>query len=63
MNKHESDRIQELCSKIAVEQDHQKFLKLVEELNRVLSAKDKDNEKFTDKEQPGDRRMDRTTNP
>jgi hypothetical protein len=51
MNKHESDRIQELCSKIAVEQDHQKFLKLVEELNRILSAKDQDNEKDKQKDQ------------
>jgi hypothetical protein len=40
MNKSESDRIQELCSKIAVEQDRQKFLQLVQELNRMLSAGD-----------------------
>jgi hypothetical protein len=40
MNQSESDHIQELCSKIAVEQDRNKFLKLVQELNRVLSAKD-----------------------
>lgn len=40
MNQSESDRIQELCSKIAVEQDRQKFLQLVQELNRVLSTKD-----------------------
>jgi hypothetical protein len=40
MNKAESDRVQELCSFIAVEQDRQKFIKLVEELNRILSAKD-----------------------
>ncbi|MFZ1930990.1 MAG: hypothetical protein WAU50_17750 [Candidatus Sulfotelmatobacter sp.] len=40
MNKYESDRIQELCSQIAAEQDRQKFLRLVQELNRVLSAKD-----------------------
>jgi hypothetical protein len=38
MNKTESDRIHELCSLIAVEQDRQKFQTLVEELNRVLSA-------------------------
>ena len=42
MDPADSERIQELCSKIAVEQDRHKFLKLVEELNRVLSAKDKD---------------------
>ena len=40
MNQSESDRIQELCSQIAVEQDRQEFLKLVQELNRLLSAKD-----------------------
>ena len=40
MNQSESDRIQELCSQIAVEQDRQEFLKLVQELNRILSAKD-----------------------
>jgi hypothetical protein len=38
MNKDESDRIHELCSLIAVEQDRKKFLTLVEELNRILSA-------------------------
>ncbi|MGA8618992.1 MAG: hypothetical protein WB660_10815 [Candidatus Sulfotelmatobacter sp.] len=40
MNKAESDRIHELCTHIAVEQDHKKFLALVEELNRILSAQD-----------------------
>ena len=40
MNQSESERIQELCSQIAVEQDREKFLQLVQELNRVLSAKD-----------------------
>jgi hypothetical protein len=41
MNKNESDRIHELCALIAVESDHKKFLRLVEELNRILSAQDK----------------------
>jgi hypothetical protein len=41
MNKNDSDRIHELCSLIAVEQDRQKFLQLVEELNRILSAQDR----------------------
>jgi hypothetical protein len=41
MNKADSDRIHELCSKIAVEQDRHKFLKLVEELNRILADKDR----------------------
>jgi hypothetical protein len=39
MNKAESDRIHELCSLIAVEQDRAKFIELVEELNRMLEAK------------------------
>jgi hypothetical protein len=38
MNKAESDRIHELCSLIAVEQDRPKFLELVEELNRILEV-------------------------
>jgi hypothetical protein len=38
MNKSDSDRIHELCSLIAVEQNREKFLQLVEELNRILSA-------------------------
>jgi hypothetical protein len=54
MNKADSDRIQELCSRISTEEDRTKFLKLCEELNRLLSSKDrykdtddkdKDNEK------------------
>jgi hypothetical protein len=40
MNKADSDRIHELCSLIAVEQDRHRFLKLVEELNRILGAKE-----------------------
>jgi hypothetical protein len=38
MNKADSDRIHELCSRIAVEQDRHKFLQLCEELNRVLAV-------------------------
>jgi len=37
-------RIQELCSRIAVEQDRGKFLKLCEELNRLLSSRDQEPE-------------------
>ncbi len=40
MNKSDSDRIHELCSLIATEQDHKKFLALVEQLNSILSAND-----------------------
>jgi len=36
MNKEESDRIHDLCSRIAVERDHKKFLALVDGLNRGL---------------------------
>ena len=36
INPAESDRIHELCSRIAVERDHRIFLELVEELNRIL---------------------------
>jgi hypothetical protein len=39
MNKFDSDRIHELCSLIAVEQDREKFIELVDELNRILEAK------------------------
>ncbi len=40
MNKTESDRIHELCSMIAVEQDRGKFLELVSELNHILERND-----------------------
>jgi hypothetical protein len=40
MNKDESDRFQELCARIAVEQDRKKFMAMVEELNQLLCEKD-----------------------
>jgi hypothetical protein len=40
MNKADSDRVHELCSLIEKEQDRQKFLALVTELNQILSTKD-----------------------
>ena len=40
MNKADSNRIQELCALIAVEKSRDKFLILVEELNKILAAKD-----------------------
>jgi hypothetical protein len=50
MNKEESDLIHDLCSRIATEHDHKKFLALVEELNRVLSGEERDKpEKQTEK--------------
>lgn len=39
MNKSDSDRIHELCSRIAVEEDPDKFTMLVTELNRILSTR------------------------
>ena len=38
MNEADNDRIYELCSLISVEQDRDKFLALVQELNNILSA-------------------------
>lgn len=40
MNHAESNRIHELCSLIEKEQDQQKFLSLVKELNKILSQKE-----------------------
>lgn len=40
MNKADSDRVHELCSLVAKEQDREKFLNLVRELNRILSEED-----------------------
>lgn len=40
INDADRDRIRELCSLIAVEQDRQKLLELIEELSRHIDAKD-----------------------
>jgi hypothetical protein len=40
MNQAESNRIHDLCALIEKEQDREKFLNLVRELNDILSAKD-----------------------
>lgn len=40
INDADRDRIRELCSLIAVEQDRQKLLQLIEELSLILAAKD-----------------------
>jgi hypothetical protein len=50
MNRADSDRIHELCSLIAVEQDRYKFLELVKELNRILGNKEA---RLHDKEEGG----------
>ncbi|MGA9356105.1 MAG: hypothetical protein WBV46_20630 [Terriglobales bacterium] len=39
MNETQNNRIRELCSLIQVEQDQQKFVKLLQELNRLLTEK------------------------
>ena len=39
MNKEDSERIHELCSLIEKEQDREKFLILIKELNQILNAK------------------------
>jgi hypothetical protein len=53
MNKTESDRIHELCSLIATERDRSKFLALVEELNKLLSAKDRRLQEKSQNDQSG----------
>lgn len=40
MNEATSNRVRELCSLIQVEQDQHRFVKLVQELNRLLSERD-----------------------
>lgn len=55
MTERDSERIQELCSLIAVEQDRRKFMTLVEELNRILSNQEhrlKQNEAKNQKIEP-----------
>lgn len=42
MNDAVSKRIHELCSRIAIERDHKKFLALVQELSRLLAEHGKD---------------------
>jgi len=39
INDADRDRIRELCSLIAVQQDRQKLLRLIEELSLILGAK------------------------
>jgi hypothetical protein len=39
MNESRSNRVRELCSLIQVEQNEHRFVKLIEELNRLLSEK------------------------
>jgi len=51
MNQREGERIQELCARIAVEQDRDKFMALVEELNRVLASENDRNKQNETKNQ------------
>ena len=48
MKEADRERIRELCSVIAVEQNHHKLLQLIEELSRLLGAKGK--ERLEDKQ-------------
>jgi hypothetical protein len=50
MNEADRDRIRELCSLIAVEQNQHKLLQLIEELSRLLGAKAKDEERLEGKQ-------------
>ena len=45
MDRDENARIHELCCLIAIEQDQQKFLHLVDELHRILEI---DHQRFKD---------------
>ena len=54
MNKSDSDRIHELCSLLAVEQNREKFLRLVEELNRILSVHETRFQKTSPEEEQND---------
>ncbi|MFY9843765.1 MAG: hypothetical protein WA718_20295 [Terriglobales bacterium] len=38
MNKSDNERVHELCGLIVLEQDPEKFKKLCQELNRILSS-------------------------
>jgi hypothetical protein len=51
MNQREGERIQELWARIAVEQDRDKFMALVEELNRVLASENDRNKQNETKNQ------------
>jgi hypothetical protein len=44
MDKIRSDRVRDLCSLIQTEQNREKFLDLIQDLNRVLSDKDEKSE-------------------
>jgi hypothetical protein len=50
MSKADSDKIHDLCSQIAIEHDHKKFLALVEELSRILAAHDRSSDKGSPKQ-------------
>ncbi|MFZ0816755.1 MAG: hypothetical protein WAM78_14615 [Candidatus Sulfotelmatobacter sp.] len=54
MKKADSDRIHQLCSLIAQEQDRAKFLSLVDELNRILKVHEERLNIGSPREHPGD---------
>lgn len=47
MDANQREKLNELCSQIALEQDPTKFTKLVKELNQLLAGKEKKLEKQT----------------
>jgi hypothetical protein len=42
MKEADRDRVRELCSVIAVEQNHHKLLQLIEELSHLIGAKNEE---------------------
>ena len=52
MDKNDNARIHELCSLIALEQDQQKFLHLVDELHQLLES---DHQRLPDRRSGGQR--------
>jgi hypothetical protein len=58
MSTDEQERIHILCERIATEQDQEKFVKLVQELNDLLDRKDPDREN-PDHETPDRKNLDR----
>jgi hypothetical protein len=52
MTPEERERLKILCDQITTEQDHEKFVKLVQELNDLLEHKDQRLERFPIKPEP-----------
>ncbi len=52
MNPEERERLKILCDQIATERDHERFVKLVQELNDLLEEKDHRLDRFAIKPEP-----------